>query len=147
MRPVFLLTSRSGHMQRTNKFNAKGLYACVSCGLEHQKPGAKRKRQPCSCGGQIEYFGSHKEHRTFVNHVFLQKAGKIKRLEAHPRYELHVNGVTVGHYTADLQYQDSDTNQFHIKDAKGQENSRFNAEARLRMRIAEALYSFKVEVV
>lgn len=136
-------------MKQANKYLAKGLYACILCGIEHFECGPKSKRLPCSCGGQVEYFGSHKEYRTYINHVCMQKAGVIKNLQPHPRYELVVNGITVGHYTADLQYRDTDTHKLHVKDTKGGNSQRGAAasDSRLRMRIAEAIYSFKVDVV
>jgi len=51
-------------------------------------------------------FDSKAEADRAVGLYMLERAGKIKDLEFHPRFDLFVNGVKVGFYTADFSYWD-----------------------------------------
>lgn len=51
-------------------------------------------------------FGSQIEARRYSELVLLQKAKHISGLTPHPRFALLVNGIVVGHYTADSSYME-----------------------------------------
>ena len=49
-------------------------------------------------------FDSKKEYYRYLELEKLLKLGIIKKLEVHPKYDLIVNGVKIGKYTADFRY-------------------------------------------
>jgi len=49
-------------------------------------------------------FDSKKEMYRYLELEKLYKLGIIKDLEVHPKYDLIVNGVKIGRYTADFKY-------------------------------------------
>jgi len=51
-----------------------------------------------------EVFDSKRELKRFVELEHLLRLGEISNLELHPRYDLMVNGVKIGRYTADFRY-------------------------------------------
>ncbi len=53
--------------------------------------------------GQV--FDSKKELKRFVELEYLLKAKEISDLETHPKFDLMVNGVKIGRYTADFKYK------------------------------------------
>lgn len=70
-------------------------------------------------------FGSVKERDVFIGFQALQKAGKIKALQAHPEFVFVVNGVKVGRpYKADGSYIEVATNRVRVYDAKGFKQSK-----------------------
>ena len=105
------------------------------------------KNKACICGEPLEYFNSIKEHKVFADLKIRQRIGEIEALEPHPKFPLIVNGVKVGTYTADAAYKEKGV--IKVVDAKGGKSQRGAAasDSRLRMRIAEAIYGFTVEIV
>jgi hypothetical protein len=55
-----------------------------------------------------EVFDSKKELKRFVELDHLLRAREISNLEIHPRFDLMVNGVKIGRYTADFRYNKGD---------------------------------------
>tara|TARA_R100001377_G_C3177555_1_gene105356 strand:+ start:347 stop:667 length:321 start_codon:yes stop_codon:yes gene_type:complete len=53
-------------------------------------------------------FDSKKEFHRYLELEKLYKLGIIKKLEVHPRYDLMVNGIKIGRYTADFRYIHND---------------------------------------
>ncbi len=53
-------------------------------------------------------FDSKKELNRYLELEKLYKLGIIKDLELHPKYDLMVNGVKIGRYTADFKYIHND---------------------------------------
>jgi len=51
-----------------------------------------------------EVFDSKKELKRFVELEHLLRAKEIFNLEIHPKFDLIVNGVKIGRYTADFRY-------------------------------------------
>ena len=52
-----------------------------------------------------EVFDSKKELNRFVELEYLLRAKEITDLEIHPKFDLMVNGVKIGRYTADFRYK------------------------------------------
>ena len=52
-----------------------------------------------------EIFDSKKELKRYVELEYLLKAKEINDLELHPKFDLMVNGVKIGRYTADFRYK------------------------------------------
>ena len=51
-----------------------------------------------------EVFDSKRELKRFVELEHLLRAKEISNLEIHPKFDLMVNGVKIGRYTADFRY-------------------------------------------
>ena len=51
-----------------------------------------------------EVFDSKRELKRYVELEYLLKAKEISNLELHPKFDLMVNGVKIGRYTADFRY-------------------------------------------
>lgn len=49
-------------------------------------------------------FDSKKEYYRYLELEKLHKFGVIKNLEVHPKFDLIVNGMKIGKYTADFRY-------------------------------------------
>lgn len=93
-------------------------------------------RSRCVMGVKV---GSEKEGRRVVELCILQRAGEIRDLEFHPRFDLTVNGVSVGRFTPDSRYV---TNQGEvvIEDVKGGRATKTEA-YNLRKRVFEACHA------
>jgi hypothetical protein len=61
-------------------------------------------------------FDSKKELKRFVELDHLLRAREISNLEIHPRFDLMVNGVKIGRYTADFRYNKG--NEVVVEDVK-----------------------------
>ncbi len=83
-------------------------------------------------------FGSSKEARRWLDLKLLEAAGAIQQLEAHPRFDLVVNGVHVGFYTADSRYVTKDGEAI-VEDVKGGRSTKTEAYS-LRKRLFEAVH-------
>lgn len=83
-------------------------------------------------------FGSSKELRRWQELEHLQAAGEISQLTPHPCYELEVNGIRVGRYTADASYITKD-GEFVIEETKSPATQR-ETSYRLRKKLFEACH-------
>ena len=52
-----------------------------------------------------EVFDSQKELKRYMELELLLRAKEITDLEIHPKFDLMVNGVKIGRYTADFRYK------------------------------------------
>jgi len=109
-------------------------------------------------------FPSFTEARRYEELKLALKAGAIEWLKVHPRYRLEVNGVHVADYAADFEYIDRSSGAKVVEDVKGwtvkkvlairggklgrirQVNVDWRL-AQVKIRLAEALYGFKVVVL
>lgn len=62
-------------------------------------------------------FDSKREAKRYQDLRILERAGRIESLELKPRYELVVNGVKIGRYTADFRYLEA--RKLVVEDSKG----------------------------
>jgi len=62
-------------------------------------------------------FMSRREASRYLELKFLEKIGRVRRLELQKAYELAVEGKTIGHYIADFVYLDSGN--MVVEDCKG----------------------------
>jgi hypothetical protein len=63
-----------------------------------------------------EIFDSKKELNRFMELEILLRAREISDLEVHPKFDLMVNGVKIGRYTADFRYKKG--SDFIVEDVK-----------------------------
>lgn len=88
-------------------------------------------------------FDSKREFERYRELRALCAAGEIDALEIHPRFELAVNGIKVGRYTADFRYWDLKLGRVVVEDVK----SYLSAKRRdyvLRRKLVEAIYGIEV---
>ncbi len=83
-------------------------------------------------------FASRKEAQRYQDLILRQHAGDIDSLLAHPAYELVVNGIRVGRYTADFYYVTSEGEAI-VEDVKGGRATKTEAYS-LRRRLFEACH-------
>lgn len=86
------------------------LIAELKAPLKRNKFNAKRTQ----VDGQ--WFDSKREAAVYAELKLREKAGEIRQLVVHPKYELHVDGELVCKYTADFSYFTSE--RFHVVDVK-----------------------------
>lgn len=98
-------------------------------------------------------FDSKKEARRWVELLTLQKAGTIRNLRHHVRFDLVVNGVKISHYTADAVYEEyvkeKDNWREIVEDTKS-ESSYVNRRDRsygIRKKLMKALYNINIREV
>ena len=87
-------------------------------------------------------FDSAMEARRYGELQLLARAGAIMALEVHPRYDLVVNGLQVGVYTADFRYRTAEGEDV-VEDVKGVRTRDYV----LRKRLVAALYGVQVREV
>ena len=110
--------------------------------LGPSKPGPNKYRaQPVTIDGIR--FASKGEAKRYSELLLLQRAGDITDLTPHPRFDLNVNGVKVGVYTADSFYRKN--GEVIIEDYKSP--ATLTEAARLRIKLFEAIYEMKVVFV
>jgi len=83
-------------------------------------------------------FDSRAEARRYVELKILQTAGVIRDLKTHPKWDLVVNGVRVGKYTADFSYTQNDA--LVVEDVKG----RVSRDYPLRKNLMLALFGIAI---
>ncbi len=88
-------------------------------------------------------FKSRKERTFYVGLLQRQQAGLVEQIELHPRFAITINGFHVCIVELDFLYVDRKTGLRHYIDVKGRDN----AMSRLKRRMVEAQYGFRVEVV
>jgi hypothetical protein len=64
-------------------------------------------------------FDSKAEARRYGDLKLMEQAGEIRELVLQPRYDLTVQGVTIGKYIADFAYIDNKTGARIVEDVKG----------------------------
>jgi len=91
-------------------------------------------------------FDSLKEANYYMQLRLMERAGEIKELRVHPKYDLMVNGEKVCGFWPDFEYLD-DKGQRHVVDVKGYKGGATFAIFRLKAKLFHALYGTEVEVV
>lgn len=87
-------------------------------------------------------FASQAEARRYGELHYRVQAGEITDLVLHPRWPLIVNGVLIGHYTADFAYQEAGA--LVVEDVKGGPPAR---DFILRKKLMLALYGIAVQEI
>lgn len=101
-------TSKSDAMNR-----AKRRHVCLDC-CHHQ---AAVYKQCPECGSKNrQYFMSEAEHKRGMLLLTLQRAGTISKVRFQPRFDLKVNDIKIGTYTADVEYYLNDV--WTVEDTK-----------------------------
>lgn len=83
-------------------------------------------------------FASKREARRYQELKLLEYAGGIGGLELQPRFPLVVNGVKVGVYVADFQYEEN--GEIVTEDCKGVRTQVY----RLKAKLVRALYGIQI---
>lgn len=96
-------------------------------------------------------FHSKKEAKRYADLMLLQKAGKIKKLELQPEYEIIVNGKKICKYIADFVYHERDEEHeknggspywtIVTEDVKGVRTGIY----RLKKKLVEAVYGIRIK--
>lgn len=78
---------------------------------------SKYRNKPTTVNGRR--FASKREAARYSELLLLERDGQIASLRCQPRYVFWVNGVRIGHYTADFVYWDCEAQTYVVEDAKG----------------------------
>lgn len=103
-------SSCCGYLFKTGRPLSTGLplsRTCTQCAWVDrcQEPSGKNKyRAQPNVDAEGNRFDSKAERARYEALKLLQKAGEISNLTLHPSWELEVNGVKIGGYTADASY-------------------------------------------
>lgn len=87
-------------------------------------------------------FDSKAEARRYSELKLLEKAGRIRRLELQPKFEIKVDEKHIANYFADFRYYDPDFG-FVVEDVKGVRTAVY----KLKKRLVEAIYGIKITEV
>jgi hypothetical protein len=94
-------------------------------------------------------FDSQAEARRYGELTLLARAGEIVGLEIHPRFNLVVNDVHVGHYKPDFSYQQARLgdalSDLVVEDVKSAPT--LTEASALRMRLFSAIYGIPVTII
>lgn len=85
---------------------------------------------------------SKAEAKRYVELRFMEKAKRIKDLEVHPKFVIHVNDQKICLYEADFAYKD-DKGEVHVEDVKGCRTALFI----LKKKLLKAVMGLEVEEV
>ena len=91
-------------------------------------------------------FASRAEARRYAELRLMALAGEIAGLELHPRFQLVVNGQSVGAYVADFAFTDAATGRRVVEDVKGGQATR-TAVYRLKRRLMLACHGIEITEV
>ncbi len=127
-----------------NKYNARGSYWCMGCGLPVIKAGKRRPRCAVDPFHAIAYFSSQKELKRWNILKLRERLGEIRNLTPHPTFKLIVKGKLIGKYTADTAYIEGE--QSVVEEVKG-DRGVVSRDWPLRVKLAEAIYGIQVRVV
>jgi hypothetical protein len=110
------------------------------------KAPARNKFGACRTTVDGRTYDSRKEARTAQTLLVREREGEIRDLcleKALLRYEFVVNGVRVGHYTADARYVDCQTGDTIVLDVKGGRATKTEA-YRLRKALMRACFGIEI---
>ncbi len=89
-------------------------------------------------------FDSKRELTRYGQHLYLVKAGEIKNLTIHPRFDIHWPGTLSKVCTVELDFSYIDKKgTFHVEDVKGMDT----AVSKLKRRLFELAFGLKVEII
>lgn len=126
---------------KKNKYGAVGVWACPKC---HSNVMAKTGRCPLHVDLKPIYFHSTGEFQYWLDLILMQATGEIRSLERQPRYDLTVNNVHIGYYTADFRYVDKAGKEVVI-DYKSKATN--TDSSKLRRKLTYAIYGVEVTLV
>ena len=100
-------------------------------------------------------FDSIAEMKRFSDLKFLQRSGDIRDLQYQPKFDIKVNDMHICYYSPDATYIRVSTNQVVVEDVKGFKKSkktgkmlpRVNREFGIKVKLMQAVFGLKVEVV
>lgn len=90
-------------------------------------------------------FDSKAEAARYLELKLLQTAGVIAALEIHPSWQLVVNGVLIGRYTADFSYYDRQAGRDVVEDVKSAPTR--TRDYVLRRKLMQACHGIEVQEV
>lgn len=99
---------------------------------------AKYNAHRLTIGG--ESFDSQMEYSRYKMLQLLERSGDIRNLKRQPRFDLVVNGVKVGYYKADYEYDLTTTGAHIVEDCKGFKTPVY----RLKKKLVKALYGIDI---
>ena len=89
-------------------------------------------------------FDSKAEARRYGELKLLQKAGKISKLDVHPKISIHVNDKFVCNYIADFNYYDQERRGKNVyEDVKGVKTPVYN----LKKKLVKAIYGIEIREI
>jgi len=103
------------------------------------KPNKYRAQKVVTAEG---VFDSKLEYNRWCQLQVLSRAGAITRLERQIPYDLTVNGVRIGKFTADHRWLDNATGQVVVEDVKGV----MVRDVTLRLKLMKALHGIDVQI-
>ena len=104
------------------------------------RPSSKYGNQKTQVSGIT--FDSRKEANRYQELVLLERAGAIGNLELQPRYDLVVNGHSLGYYQADFRYKDVATGAVITEDVKSSATK--TPVYQLKKKLIKALYDIDI---
>lgn len=140
---------RAGSVNAIRNANTvRTLRLCIPCArLQHRE---KRCR---ACGGETEGCASQGEARRLRDLALLQRAGHVEGLALHPRFELLVDGESVGWAVFDASYHPlppsggaGRRSPRVVEDVKG-EGAPDDELSKLKRSLVKALYGIEVKLV
>jgi Protein of unknown function (DUF1064) len=87
-------------------------------------------------------FDSSKEANRYRELELLERAGKIRRIELQPRYDLVVNGHKLGFYRGDFRYEEVSTGELVTEDVKSLVTK--TPVYQLKKKLVKALYDIEI---
>jgi hypothetical protein len=103
---------------------------------------ARKYRNEPVIDGEGRRHASKKEARRWAELQMLQRTGHIYGLTHQPPYDLVVNGVLIGRYTADSRYVDVKTGQVIVEDCKSPASK--TTAYKLRRKLMKAIHGVDV---
>lgn len=90
-------------------------------------------------------FDSKAEAKRYGELKLLEKAGKISKLEVHPKFDLAINGHVIARYTADFEYMYAGR-LLHVEDVKSAPTAKRRDFILIR-KLMKAIHGIDVEVL
>jgi hypothetical protein len=90
-------------------------------------------------------FDSKAEAKRYGELKLLERAHKIRRLQVHPRFDIHVNGRPITRYTADFLYEDIYSREY-VEDVKS-EPTAAKRDFKLVCKLMKAVHGIDVQVI
>lgn len=131
------MTTRLSHLSPSARKQAEGQGA-----VEEKRP---RKYLNIKCQEWGIKFDSKAEMRRYGDLLNLERAGVIRDLVAHPRFELVADGMRIGRYSADASYTIAETGEKVTEDTKSPRTAKTPAFRRT-LKLMKALNGTDVKV-
>jgi hypothetical protein len=99
-------------------------------------------------------FDSIAEMQRYADLKLQQRAGLIRELKHHTKFDLRVNGIHICFYSADFSYIDNVSSRAVLEDVKGFKRGkrgkllpRVNREFHIKQKLMKAVFGLEVEIV